>query len=690
MKKFSVLFLLLSVFVFSPAQAEDKKTGEPMTTMEAVVVTATRDTQEIRKTPSSVTVITEEEINNAGATTLVEVLDKIESIQFRTFSGNSSQSQIDMRGFGGDFPFGKTLILLDGRRLNRTDMASINWLQTPVNTIEKIEIVRGAGSVLYGDAAIGGVINIITKKGKGKPVFDASLIAGSYGLHDERAGVSGAAGKWTYAFNGENNFSSGYRERSEYAARGAGFDVGYSAGDLLNVGLGVSYNQVDYELPGTLTKAQMHHDRKQYQPAMPEYFMNAHSDDDADDRYTNINLGVKSFWGAWGRTEINFLYGKKDLEMNMPSWVSYNYSDTDADTYGITPRYILERDLFGFHNKVILGLDYYNEPYTKDIFSNRKRTDKLSTADFERNSAGTYIRDELSLLRNLILSAGYRIERTSIEGSNKDASTPANNFTDEKNVYKAEAYEVGLTWLWGKDSRAFAKYATVYRIPFLDEVASFSGFGGKFLTGLNNEKGKSMEAGAEYYPVKNWKLGLTLFRIDMDDEIEYVYDPTTFTGENCNTGKTRHDGAELSMAYLWPTYLKVSGNYTYHKATFEIGANTNKEMPLVPKHTANVGLEIYLPYHLTLRSELQHVGEAYLSGDNDNSSEKLEDHTLLNMMIQYKPALNKYHLTAFLGIDNIANVKYSSFGIDYEQYAMPNFYYPMPGITFKGGISLTF
>lgn len=242
------------------------------------------------------------------------------------------------------------------------------------------------------------------------------VIAGSYGLHDERAGVSGAAGKWTYAFNGENNFISGYRERSEYSARGGGFDVGYSAGDLLNVGLGVSYNQVDYEMPGALTKAQMHHDRRQYQPAMPEYFMNAHSDDDGDDRYTNVNLGVKSFWGAWGRTEINFLYGKKDLEMNMPSWVSYNYSDTDADTYGITPRYILEKDLFGFHNKIIVGLDYYNEPYTKDIFSNRKRTDKLSTADFERNSVGTYLRDEFSLLKNLIFSAGYRTERTSIKG----------------------------------------------------------------------------------------------------------------------------------------------------------------------------------------------------------------------------------------------------------------------------------
>lgn len=163
----SFFVLFFSVVVFSPANASQKDADNALVTMGEIVVTATRDAQEIRKTPSSVSVITEEEINDSGATTLVEVLDRIESIAFRTYSGNSSQSQIDMRGFGGDNPFGKTLILLDGRRLNRTDMASINWLQMPVNGVEKIEIVRGPGSVLYGDAAVGGVINIITKKGKG-------------------------------------------------------------------------------------------------------------------------------------------------------------------------------------------------------------------------------------------------------------------------------------------------------------------------------------------------------------------------------------------------------------------------------------------------------------------------------------------------------------------------------------------
>jgi Outer membrane cobalamin receptor protein len=307
MKKVLVLVfvLLFSLVVNSPIQAEDKKAGKEIVTMEEVVVTATRDTQEIRKAPANVSVITAEEIEKSGATTVVEALDKLESIQFRTSSGNSSQAYIDMRGIGGDNPYGKTLVMLDGRRLNRTDMSSINWLEIPVDTIEKIEVVRGPGSVLYGDAAIGGVINIITKKGKGEPKFNASVLAGSYGLNDERVGVTGATGKWTYALTGENNFNFGYRERSKYSAQGGGFDVGYSANDLLNVSLGVSFNKTDYQMPGALTKDQMEQDRRQYQPSAGPWSP-AHSDDDGSDKYTNVNLGIKSFWEFMGTTGNQF------------------------------------------------------------------------------------------------------------------------------------------------------------------------------------------------------------------------------------------------------------------------------------------------------------------------------------------------------------------------------------------------
>ena len=137
MRKFLLLVPLISLVIFSPLHAASNNDDAPVT-MEEVVVTATRDKQETRKAPANVTVITAEELSKSGATTVVDVLDKLESIQFRSSSSNSAQTLIDMRGFGGDNPHGKTLVMLDGRRLNRMDMYSINWLQMPVNTIERI------------------------------------------------------------------------------------------------------------------------------------------------------------------------------------------------------------------------------------------------------------------------------------------------------------------------------------------------------------------------------------------------------------------------------------------------------------------------------------------------------------------------------------------------------------------------
>lgn len=676
MKKVSQSVFILVVFLIAIASggyafAASQDVGrEKAILMEEVVVTATRGTEEIRKVPAHVSIITEEEIKKSGATTVVELLDKLEGIQIRSYSGNPAQSMIDMRGFGGENPFGKTLIMLDGRRMNRPDMASINWLQIPLNTIERIEVVRGASSVLYGDSAIGGVINIITKKGVGKPKFNASVIAGSYGLHNERVGVNGATDKWSYALTGENNFSFGYRDRSKFSSQAGGFDIGYSASDSFNVNLGVSFTKADYQMPGALTKDMMEKDRRQYQ----------NPDDDGSDKYTNVNLAIKSFWGSYGQLEMNLLYGNKDLKVD---WTSYSsHSNVEIDTYGVTPRYILSKDIFGFKNKLTLGVDFYHEPFEKTSYSSRERTSKNSFTDLTRESLAYYIRDEFYIAESLILTLGYRQDRTTIKGTNTNYSTPSNNW-DDKKIHHGEAYEASLTYLFGKASNVYAKYATVYRIPFLDEQASYYGWGDFFNRDLEKETGKSMEVGTQFLPVEGLKVGLSLFRIDMEDEI--MWDGTK--NKNVNSDRTRHDGAEVSASYTLKNIARIYGNFTYHKATFEAGTYNGKDIPLVPRRIANAGVEIHLPFSLMLRPEVRYVDKCYVNGDKENVLEKLESYTLYNLYLFYKPIIGKIQITAFLGVENLADEKYSSYG---ENWGYGYYYYPMPGITYKGGLSFEF
>lgn len=675
MKKFLLLVLLFSLVSFSPLHAQNKNDGETPVTLEEVVVTATRDKQEIRKTPANVTVITAEEIEKSGATTLVEVLENIEGVQFRSYSGNSSQALLDLRGFGGDNPFGKTLILLDGRRLNRPDMSPASWMQVPINNIERIEIIRGASSVLYGDAAIGGVINIITKRGKGALQANVALTAGSYNFHDEKVGISGSAGKLSYSVNGENQFTFGYRDRSKFAFSGAGFNLGYDASSFLAISLDGTLAKTGMDMPGGLTKLQMDQNPRQIQTG--------HNNDDATEDYQNLHGQINVVLGNFGRLDTDFYYGNKAMKNNFASYYwPDQYNSSDIQTYGITPKYVLEKAIGGHNNKLITGFDYYHETLTMEKFSDKERTNKIDTTNFEKNTLGFYLRDEFNILPGLILAGGYRIESAEYKGT----SLFSPDLNKEKK-HQAEAWETSLTYLIGQKSKVYAKYASVYRYPFLDEQASFygSGLSNAFNMNIEKEKGKSYEVGTSVYPLNNLKLGLTLYRIDMEDEISA--DPVTWSLSNLD--KTSHTGLEFNVNYLQKGFFTFTGNVTYQKAIFEAGLNKDREVPLVPNLMANANLEIYLPYNFSLNPRVHFIGNSYLANDYDNNAEQMKGHCRVDFFVYWRPQFKDRKMLVFVGIENLTDEKYATYGIDLAPWGA-NLYYPADGLIVKGGVSVNF
>ncbi|MCD6153819.1 MAG: TonB-dependent receptor, partial [Syntrophobacterales bacterium] len=199
MKKFVGVFVVLALLIlpgFSNAK-EEEKGKESVTTMEEVVVTASRLEEPLKYSPDSVTIVTSEEIKKKGKQTVIDVLRDVPGISISQNGSFGGSASIYLRGTQN----AHTLIMIDGVRVGdpmATDgKMSISDLST--DNIEKIEIVRGAQSVLYGSDAIGGVINIITKKGKGKPKFYLSSEGGSFQTFRERVGVSGSNDKISYA-----------------------------------------------------------------------------------------------------------------------------------------------------------------------------------------------------------------------------------------------------------------------------------------------------------------------------------------------------------------------------------------------------------------------------------------------------------------------------------------------------------
>src|SRR4051812_13076065 len=160
-----VLGLIAGLSLSSVALAQD----------DAVVITAPRFPEDVRRLPANVTVLEKEDIARSAARTLPELLSAEVGLTMKDFYGNNAAStSIDLRGFGVTGPQ-NTLILLDGRRLNDFDLSGVQWSSIPLSGIERIEIVRGSGAVLYGDNASAGIINIVTRsplqEGRSAEVF---------------------------------------------------------------------------------------------------------------------------------------------------------------------------------------------------------------------------------------------------------------------------------------------------------------------------------------------------------------------------------------------------------------------------------------------------------------------------------------------------------------------------------------
>lgn len=647
--------------------------------LDEVVVTATRGLEEVRKIPANVSVITAEDIEKSGAVSIVEVLERLESINVRSYTGNPFQAMVDLRGMGGDNPFGKILVMLDGRRMNRPDMASVNWLQVPLATVDRIEVVRGSGSVLYGDSAVAGVINVITKKGEGPPSANGSVMFGSYGLRDERLGVAGSEGKLSYSLSGEHLKTFGYRDRSKFSSKGGAVDLGYEATDRLKLSLGLSYNEMDYELPGTLTKEEMAISRKRAQ----------NLNDESSDSYGNIDFRIEALLGEYGELSMGVAYGRKELETDMPSyWAPNQYNAFEMGTLGLMPKYVLEKPMAGHDNKLTLGVDFYDETLDVEKFADAQRAEQTHAIDFTKRSVGSYMRDEFYILPSLILSGGFRVERTSIKGDYRDFYDPTAAFAENKKIHRGKAWETGLTWLTGDMSNVFIRYGAAYRYPFLDEQASYN-FGSEFLMDLEKETSRNYEIGTRLFPWENLRIGVTAYLIDVKNQI--AWDDIAF--RNRNLDPTRHRGLELNARYEYEKLFMIEGNATFSRSEFREGPYSGNDVPLAPCTASFLALEVYLPGNFVLRPELQYVGDAYLAEDFDNNTEKLEGRTLVNLSLRHNHVSGRLELSAFLCLDNITDEKYSTYGYDNDQWGIPglaNTYYPAPGRTVKGGLSVRF
>ena len=647
--------------------------------LEKIVVTPSRYAQEIEDAASSVSVINARDISNSNADTLTDVLRSVPGIIVRNYYGNASKVSVDTRGFGEQGAL-NTLVMVDGRRVNEIDQSGVDWTQVPLDQVERMEIIRGgSGGVLYGDNAVGGVINIITKKGRGKPKFNLETEIGSYDQNKERLSFSGSTQDFSYLLSGGFEGTHGYRNNSYYNATDFTSKFDYDLSPNLVLRFSNGYNKSSYGMPGALTDTQIQQFSRRYSRFEEDHANNL-------DYYFDLGAGTKSL--PVGNLDLDISYRKKEVNsLFLTSTSSNPIYKNNIDTIGFTPKYTLDNDVFKLKNKFITGADFYQYQYVSNNYS---RSDVLqSYSHINKTSIGLYLQDELSPLEKLALTGGWRWEQARYTFNYHDFSG-GNSDIDTKTVPDKQAFSAGAAYNYMQDSSLFFNVNQNFRFPATDEYYSVWDTP-PVNVNLKPQTSKSIEFGLRHSFNQDIRFDISFFRTNVKNELYYNPSGGQFGfGGNENYDKTLHEGIESSFETKLNERIRLFGNYTFTKAFFCGGPYDKNEIPMVPRHKGSLGLRFILPRDFTINLTGTYVGKRYFINDQANAVSRLNGYMVADINLSWK-----FHdLSVTLGINNLFNKIYSEYGVyasdSSNGFVMDKFYYPSPGRNFSLKASYSF
>ena len=669
MKRSALLIaLLIALFTYLISTPVSLSAQEKEIILEKIVVTATRDAQEIRKIPANVTVITREEIEKSNFQMVIDIVRNEVGVVVRDIYGTGKKASVDIRGLGETGPL-NTLVLVDGRRVNEIDLSGVDWTQIPLNQVERIEVVRGSGSVLYGDNAVGGVINIITKKPEKPFSVSAEGVFGSYYSHKESGSINGKWGPFSVILNAGYQGTDGYRTNGFLKAKDLGGRILYDLNENIQLNFSGNLHWDDTGLPGGLNKPLYKQDRRTT--------LDPDNHAETDDGYGALGFNVKL--SDWGRIETDLSYRHRNGKnfLDFPSSF-YTYRDErKLETWGLTPKYILETPLLNLLNKLTLGLDFYRsdaEVKSREVFFGFPSSNR---SDALKRSTGIYLHDELSFFKNAVLTMGLRHEWVTY-----DLFMLTPGLKDRIEDHEP-AWNIGFNYLFGKRSSAFFSVKRSFRFPVSDEMIALdlTTFQLKINSTIKPQTGYHYEAGVRHAFTDQIDLNLTFFWMDLRNEI--FFNPQTFNNENFP--KTRRQGMELGLKFKPFQWLSVWGNYDYIKPELREAPFSGNDIPMVARHKGAIGADLAFGDGFMFNVAANLIGSRYFISDWSNRVDRLDGYYTLDMKLSY----SWKGLKVFAGINNLFDRKYAEYAVT-NAAGTARLYYPSPERNFFGGISYTF
>ena len=617
-------FLLL-LTISAGAQA-----GEDTVPLETMVITANRTETKEKEVGSSLTVITADEIQKRQVFTVAEALRLVPGIDVINSGGLGRQTNVFTRGAGS----GQTLVLVDMVEMNdpSSPNGAFDFANLMVDNIERIEVLRGGESSLYGSDAIGGVINIITKKGKGGPKFSLSGQGGTYNTFKTIGTASGQVKDVNYALSASETQSHGFSsaetlwgnpERDLYRNTTVDGRFGWDVNKDLDFGASVRYND-------GLTGLDTYQEVEPYAPVDALGYTSSTSE-----VYTRGFSHIKLFEGFWEQT-FAVAYSNTRRQTVWPD---------DPKTYGYSVEEISTGTKIKGDWQNVLHLTTKNDLMVgveneQDQFQNISTN---PTAGYNTyNTQGYYLTDRFSLFDRSFTTASVRYTDNSKSGSLATWSITEALLMDE----------IGM--------KLKGNYGTGFKVPTLFEIYS-PNYGN---TNLVAETSNNWDVGFEQgFFEKRVQFGATYFNNQFNNLIQ---PGIKFVAENI--GKATAQGAETFIQVQPLDVLTLRANYTYD---YTRNLDDNTQLVYRPQNKVNFETNYQLTSKINLNLVVIAVGEK-----PGVSHINVPGYAIANLAGSYTVTKN---VKLFSRIDNLFNKNYQ------EAYG-----YGTSGLAGFGGVTLSY
>ena len=575
--------------------------------------------------PFSSEVYTQDDIKNSKATNIYDFLSQNTSLSLAPSSGNRFSKKISARGYGLTIGSHNLVVTLNGRRLNNIDTSGPEIAGVNINDIERVEITKGSGSVIYGDSAMAGAIHFYTKKNIQTKI---STTSGNYGVSQTSASVGINDEKIDLNISLDNSKHDGFHKAATGGVKDKGKQTKSSIGGTYTtdggteISLDLYRTNSDIRYPNYLSDAQFEADPTGSGSGSRYTYRDAES--------STTNLKVKRNWGE------NFEFTTNRSAIDKESRNFYSYSGATVDNYKYD--YKSNDYLLTYTNgdiKIDSGVNIFDGKRTVEStsVSSRNTTSKENLGVFS----------QLQYFRNdSVFTVGARSEKVDYKYSPESGTALSGE-------YDLNAFDIGINTSLSPNTTIFTNYNHAFQAPLIDRFfisATWPATGQVFNGFVRPSKSRTFNIGLNHL-TDNSKTKLTLYRSNIKDEMflckSNAASDCGLYGNNLNLDKSHKQGLELQNKYVFSPKWSTGLNYAYTIAKIDsddkgAGALNGKTNPMTSKHNISASVIYSLSNKTNMTLTQKYRSEAFAEEDYANIfTKKQPEYNSTNFNFSYNP-----------------------------------------------------